>query len=122
MNKEFEKYDKDCQRTIYITVDAFNKLLAQADAGVTFLHRDEALYGKYEACLDSCEQGYETPLSMEMYEARYFTEKCSSITEDNKPAYASICKALGLRSIACEWAKDSYGRQLNDELEVRYRI
>ena len=66
-NKEFEKYDKDCQRTIYITVDASNKLLAQADAGVTFLHRDEALYGKYEAYLDSCAQGYEAPLSMALF-------------------------------------------------------
>lgn len=122
MDKLFEKYDKNCQRIIYIKVDEFNKILTNAKAGVSVLHRNVELHNNYQAYLDNCGINYEVPLSIEKYEERYFMAKCSSVTENNKPAYASICKALGLKSVAYEWAKDYYGRQLSDELEVRYTV
>ena len=122
MNKLFEQYDKQCHRIIYIKVDEFNEILANTKAGVMVLHRNISLHNNYQAYLDNCRIAYEVPLNIEQYEKRYFMAKCSSVTKNNTPAHVSICQALGLKSVAYEWAKDSYGRQLSDELEVRYTI
>ena len=122
MNNAFEQYDKNCQRIIFIKVDHFNKILSDAKAGVTILHRNMELHNNYQAYLDNCKNSYEVPLSLDMYEERYFMAKCPSVTKDNKPACASICKALGLKSVAYEWAEDYHGKKLNDELEVRYTV
>lgn len=120
MNKDFKKYDKNCQRKVYIKIDDFNKILSST--GIMFSYRNMALHNKYQAYLETCMKCYTVPVGFDIYEKKYFSEKFSVIAPDNKPVEASICKALGIRSIAFEWAKDSYGRLLNDELEVRYRV
>lgn len=68
MNNAFEQYDKNCQRIIFIKVDHFNKILSDAKAGVTILHRNMELHNNYQAYLDNCKNSYEVPLSLDMYE------------------------------------------------------
>lgn len=53
MNNAFEQYDKNCQRIIFIKVDHFNKILSDAKAGVTILHRNMELHNNYQAYLDN---------------------------------------------------------------------
>ena len=65
---------------------------------------------------------YEVPVSKSIFEEKYFKAKCSVETAVNTPGCVLVCNALGLRSVSYEWAKDYYGRQLNDEIELKYHI
>jgi len=64
------------------------------------------------------------PLSLHMYEARYFNAKCSveNYNEDEIPACIKICEALGIKTVSYEWSKDYYGRQNSDEIKLTYTI
>lgn len=122
MNKDFAKYDKESQRVVFIKIDTFNEILKKANAGVQVICRDVELHNSYQEYLNNCGNCFDVPIGIKKYEERYFTKKCSVVTERNIPACISICKALGFKSVAYEWAKDYYGRQLDDEIEVKYRV
>ncbi len=122
MNKEFRKYDKTAWRMIYIKIDDLNRILSNANAGVKFLHRNVELQREYEAYLHNAINDYEVPLSIEIFEERYFRAKSSVETSGHTPGSVLICRALELKNVAYVWAKDLNGRELDDELEFSYKM
>ena len=122
MFNEFKKYDKESQRTIYIKTETYNKILANANASVRVVSRDVELHNQYNAYCRNCEIDNETPLCEYDYEKKYFMCSCSFETYENAPATLLMSKALDVMAISVKYAKDYYGRQTDDELEVRYHI
>lgn len=122
MIKEFKKYDKEAQRTVYIKTETFNKILAEANAAVRVIPRDVEIHNQYQAYLHNCKATGEKPLSKFEYSKTYVFCSCSFETYENAPSGIIISKALGIKSVKVKYAKDYYGRMTDDELEVTYRI
>ena len=124
MNKEFKKYDQKAHRIAYIGIETLNKILHEANAKIVFITRDVELSNCYQAYLENIKEEIIPPLSLHMYEARYFNAKCSveNYNEDEIPACIIICEALGIKTVSYEWSKDYYGRQNSDEIKLTYTI
>ena len=123
MITEFKKYDKQSLRTVYIKTEIFNKMLANANASIKVIPRDVELQEYYEAYLKDCKILNKPPLSKANYEKEYFFISCSFKTyEENVPSEILLEKALDVHSIRVEYAKDSYGKNIDDELKITYRI
>ena len=87
MNKEFKKYDQKAHRIAYIGIETLNKILHEANAKIVFITRDVELSNCYQAYLENIKEEIVPPLSLHMYEARYFSVKCS----------VNMCSALRRR-------------------------
>ncbi len=122
MIKEFEKYDKEAQRTVYIKTETFNKILTEANAAVRVIPRDVDVHNRYVAYEQYCEAAGEKPMSEFEYDRAYLGYSCSFETYENAPSELLISKALGIKAVDVKYAKDYYGRMTDDELEVTYHI
>lgn len=122
MIKEFKKYDKEAQRTVYIKTEKFNELLESVNAPVKVIPRVIDLENRYEAYLHNCSISGKEPMSESEYDREIPHSLCSFEVQENAPAELLISKALDMKAIKVEYAKDSYGRVTDDELEIRYHI
>lgn len=122
MIKEFQKYDKSAQRTVYMKTADFNNILEKANAAVRVIPRNTELKNSYDAYVHSCHVSCESPLPIYEYGEKYFMASCSFQTFTNVPSEILLSKALGVKSVCVEYAKDMEGHQTDDELEITYRL
>lgn len=120
MAEQFKVLDKNATHTIQITTKEFNQLISELGGSPRVIPRDEALEEEYQTYL--CSSGDKPPVSKDVYEERYFYCACVFDNPDpeNRPAEMVMGDLLGVKSLSVCYAKDYWGRNMNDTLELRY--